>query len=667
MTYSLQLILVLIIYSPPNDQPNAFRKSLSRLHRVEDFQFIQQGITLVLTQPVSGVASYVPTVSRALPWAPEMLVLSWELLQCNKRFRSFIIDTDRAHDFIVLVLYYAMDAKDDPARQGIVRMCVFILQTLSVEPTFGRRLNKPFVGQDSLPSTLRIPNFHGTYADYLITSLHTILTTTKGRLESIYPALLAIVNNIAPYVQDLQRATCTKLLDLFISFSSPAFLLANETNHTLLLSLLEAMSAVLDHQHGANRRFVDIVCRTHKRFEALRDFTVDGALSEVDRINQERKDRNGSISEITSPTRGASIDSIRSPASSRSPSLGNVPEHGAFAIGDDEDDDEDLETPINNPHSRSHSNASTSMEDAVPVQTRSMSEKARGKQPVGQSAFSRSASRNTSNTSLASLQTQTPHPLTTSTQFTPTAEWLESWLPHMPLHTILQVIEEGKSGTSRPRGQQPPAGSTSKEDSTTAPSPTTECKSASLLPSPNSLQIKTTPSNSFHRPTTPAHSPPNFHLVLPRPRLVHVDAVGFHLRARRAEQPRQQRPVGRHEHQTLQHCESTGGDQSEESEGGCRCCGGFAREEDWEFWVWRGQQQFWRWKCWCWWSGWREGGLIERFRDHRESVVSCNGVCEEEGVIVGREGWAYDLLSLVSLLGGYCTRYRGVCHNYNER
>ena len=62
-----------------------------------------------------------------------MLVLFWELLQCNKRFRSFIIDTDRAHDFIVLVLYYAMEAKDDPARQGIVRMCVFILQTLSVE------------------------------------------------------------------------------------------------------------------------------------------------------------------------------------------------------------------------------------------------------------------------------------------------------------------------------------------------------------------------------------------------------------------------------------------------------------------------------------------------------------------------------------------------------
>lgn len=493
----------------PNDQPNAFRKSLSRLHRVEDFQFIQQGLTLVLTQPVSGVASYVPTVSKALPWAPEMLVLFWELLQCNKRFRSFVIDTDRAHDFVILVLYYAMDAKDDPARQGTVRMCVFILQTLSVEPTFGRRLNKPFMGQDSLPSAVRIPNFHGTYADYLITSIHTILTTTKGRLESIYPALLAIVNNIAPYLQELQRATCTKLIDLFVSFSSPVFLLANDSNHTLLLSLLEAMCAIIDHQYDENRRFVDIICRSHKRFEALRDFTVDGALTEIDRINQERKDRNGNIAGITSPTRGASMDSIRSPASSRSPSLGNVPEHGAFAIGDDDDDEEDLETPINNPHSRSHSNASASMDDAVPTQTRSMSEKARGKQPVGHGSFSRSASRNASNTSLASLQTQTPHPLTTSTQFTPTAEWLESWLPHLPLHTILQAIADGKSGTPRP-SRQPVTPGDHSSATDTANTPSSECKSPSL-----SLSHAASSSNTYiqiqpHRSASkPSHGPPS--------------------------------------------------------------------------------------------------------------------------------------------------------------
>jgi hypothetical protein len=98
-----------------------------------------------------------------------MIMLFWEALQCNKRFRSFIIDTDRAHDFVVLVLYYAIDQRNDLSKQGLVRMCIFVLQTLSVEPQFGKSLNKTFEGQESLPASIRIPNFHGTYADYVIT------------------------------------------------------------------------------------------------------------------------------------------------------------------------------------------------------------------------------------------------------------------------------------------------------------------------------------------------------------------------------------------------------------------------------------------------------------------------------------------------------------------
>lgn len=193
-----------------------------------------------------------------------MIMLFWEALQCNKRFRSFIIDTDRAHDFVVLVLYYAIDQRNDPTKQGLVRMCVFVLQTLSVEPNFGKSLNKTFEGQETLPASIRIPNFHGTYADYVITvcqqysqknltnltqSIYTLLTTGKGRLDAVYPALLAILNNIAAYVQNIGRATSSKLLQLFASMSSPSFLFANENNHTLLQSLLEVLNAMIEHQY----------------------------------------------------------------------------------------------------------------------------------------------------------------------------------------------------------------------------------------------------------------------------------------------------------------------------------------------------------------------------------------------------------------------------------
>jgi hypothetical protein len=113
--------------------------------------------------------SYLPGSQRSLSWAPEMIMLFWEALQSNKRFRSFIIDTERSHDFVILILFYALENRNDPSKQGLIRMCIFVLQTMSVEPNFGKSLNQRFDRQETLPASIRIPNFHGTHADYLIT------------------------------------------------------------------------------------------------------------------------------------------------------------------------------------------------------------------------------------------------------------------------------------------------------------------------------------------------------------------------------------------------------------------------------------------------------------------------------------------------------------------
>lgn len=74
------------------------------------------------------------------------------------------------------------------------------------------------------------------------------MTGSKGKLDALYPALLAILNNIAAYAENLSPMTCVKILQLFASMSSPSFLLANETNHALLCSLLESINAVLEHK-----------------------------------------------------------------------------------------------------------------------------------------------------------------------------------------------------------------------------------------------------------------------------------------------------------------------------------------------------------------------------------------------------------------------------------
>lgn len=162
-----------------------------------------------------------------------------------------------------------------------------------------------------------------------------------------------------------------------------------------------------------NRRFVEVIVKARKRFEALRDFTVDGALEEVDRIKRERKDA-GELTGVAS-SRNAPLDSTRG---SRHTGLRNVPEDSAFAIDDDDEEGEDSDddpTPKNAP-----SGAASTVEDGVPIQSRSMSEKARGKQPVNPTSFSRTTSRTTSNASLNTYTTQTNAPQ----PFEPTPEWV---------------------------------------------------------------------------------------------------------------------------------------------------------------------------------------------------------------------------------------------------
>lgn len=102
-------------------------------------------------------------------------------------------------------------------------------------------------------------------------SIHTLILASKYKLDAIYPALLAVLNNIAPYLENIDRATSSKLINLFSYMSSPSFLLANETNHTLLQSLLESMNAIIEHQFRSMLSLALIVVKANKR---TREFDV---------------------------------------------------------------------------------------------------------------------------------------------------------------------------------------------------------------------------------------------------------------------------------------------------------------------------------------------------------------------------------------------------------
>ncbi|KAL8801939.1 MAG: hypothetical protein Q9182_004120 [Xanthomendoza sp. 2 TL-2023] len=450
VAYCLQLLLILILYPVPDDgrdppPKNYFRHFLGRLHRPQDFDFLVDGMLRTLNQPLQSTSTYLPGSQKSVQWAPEMLMLFWEVLQCNKKFRSSIIDSERGNEFAVLALYYALEYKTDPAKQGVVRMCVFILQTLSTEPDFGRNLNKPFSNQEALPLSVKISEFTGTYADFIIISIHALITTSKGKLDAIYPALLATMNNIAAYIQNLNAQSSAKVIQLFASMSAPSFLLATETNYLLLQSLLESINAIIEHQYSSNRVFIRTLFKARRYFESLRSFTLESGREEIERLNRQRKESAAGADDLNSPTRMSrtgSTDTVRSPQSVRTPSLSNVPEEGGtFTIGDEDDsEDDDEREPLATPSYSSPSNQnshtpsrSSSMDEPLPTQLRGMSEKARGKMPATQTAFSR-------HSSSTSLNIHAPAVLSPAVGFHPSPLWIESWLPTLPLHTILSLL-----------------------------------------------------------------------------------------------------------------------------------------------------------------------------------------------------------------------------------
>lgn len=100
-------------------------------------------------------------------------------------------------------------------------------------------------------------------------------------------------------------------------------------------------------------------------------------------------------------------------------------------------------------HTSRTASVSSSVGEPLPNQLRGMSEKARGKMPAGQPSFSRQNSATSLNNHAATIMSPTPG------GFDPTAKWIDSWLPTLPLHTILILLSTSSPPRSLPPGLDP--------------------------------------------------------------------------------------------------------------------------------------------------------------------------------------------------------------------
>ncbi|CAO3567977.1 unnamed protein product [Mortierella alpina] len=269
---------------------NQFRYYLSRLHREQDFVFLTDGLYRILSNPMAASSTYLPGSTKQVKCYHETLMLCWKTLELNKRFRTYLLETYRALDIVVILLYFSLEHKLDTSHIGLVRMCACMLQTMSKDRAFGHCLNRPFDGHGSLPANVRFQGFHGTYADYLICSVHNLISTTKRALRSLYPALISTLSNVSPYIKNVSPLASSRLLQLTTSFASPSFLLAEESNHELLGILLDSVCSMLYYQAPDNPHLIYALIQYEPKVQTMARFTLQRGLADIHKLRYHKQE-----------------------------------------------------------------------------------------------------------------------------------------------------------------------------------------------------------------------------------------------------------------------------------------------------------------------------------------------------------------------------------------
>ncbi|KAI9025060.1 high-temperature-induced dauer-formation protein-domain-containing protein [Phycomyces nitens] len=413
----LRTLLVILDYRSPRSREenmdtsdNLFRHYLSKLHRAQDFQFLIDGIYRILSHPMQATTSYFPSKNKRIKCNVEMMMLCWKLIETNTRFRTYLIDTERSLDLVVVLIYHCMENKLNPGKTSLFRKNTnntLWTNTLSSVPMFGTKLDKPFENPGSLPVGIRIPYFNGSYTDFLLISIFTLIATSRGLLSTLYPALVLTITNISPYIKNLSTASASKLSALFGSISAPGFLLADESNHRLVGYLLKAFNNIIQYRFADNPCFIYAIVRNHAKFEKLRDMSLESALEEIERS---RLSKEGSM-------RPQHI--ITAPHSPLPPSPGGLT----------------LESPLSETGSDISGQEITSNAHILgePGQEH-VSEKVRGKRP--ENPLSQRASEGS-----ISSHGFRQGSLSSVNGFTPTEEWVENWHEKLPLKTILVTLD----------------------------------------------------------------------------------------------------------------------------------------------------------------------------------------------------------------------------------
>ncbi|KAH6918882.1 high-temperature-induced dauer-formation protein-domain-containing protein [Coprinopsis sp. MPI-PUGE-AT-0042] len=418
----------------PTAKSNAFRFFLMKLHRTQDFDFILSGITGILLEQMNSMNKLLPGARKPVPYIPETIMLFWKMIELNKKFRAYFLESSKCMDIVSYLLCYCIEIKDKPQQHGLCRAISYIIQTLSSEQAFGRQLATQM--KAAVPTTWS--GVH-TCGDFLLHAIHAVVSTTTGTLSTLYPALIISISNAAPYFKKLSVTASGRLTQLFTSFANPSFLLADEGHPRLLFFMLEAFNSVIQYHLNENPALILDILTSHKVFEDLGSLTLISGLREVKRrelAKEELAKRNATASPPPSKDKGLAQDSEPAdPVAEKAALLQNETWNRGASLEEAASSSPSLSG--NFDQAGGPSDTGDEEEDTLGGMSSPLSEKARGKLRQKRSPSSMSIDMSSISLNLDQMALSVGR-----NGFVPTQDWVTSWQQGLPLDSIMILIAE---------------------------------------------------------------------------------------------------------------------------------------------------------------------------------------------------------------------------------
>lgn len=386
VTYTLQLLTLMLVYPLPQqdlaflhrldmlpkDQTprNLVRNALAQLHKENELNFVYSSMISLLLRPIqeaidneanpfnllknnfsgsptSPMSVQQNTFKSSMPslssWTTEIVVLIWELIQCNKNFKNFVY-SKKVQELMVTTLYYIKFYRNDPIwKPNLIRILCYFTLYLSSDDLVTTKLLSPF------PSSYysnQIPNFYKlntsgppsnlSYRDFLVIQICTMLTTDDFDI-TITPNLFEYLYNLLPLTHTdsnsklkviLPYITCIAILNVIKKYS-----LEPNLKDPLKMDLLALLMRAIAHS----------VCRYHKESRTLlyalakNEKVLLNLLQSVQTLTFEFDS-----DEAVAPDKGVTTTTLNTPVT-RSPEPGSPNGGENFEGEDDGIDGPDLE------------------------------------------------------------------------------------------------------------------------------------------------------------------------------------------------------------------------------------------------------------------------------------------------------------------------------------